>query len=111
MMLSNSVGIIASIKDLPEKLRFDANTASAGELKAQELFALANDVPNKSVHHLPAVMVTSQDYMAVMYDNHHSNGSCNGKPNQTETCLVCRADQLIMVDIVVIGQMMTHRSS
>jgi hypothetical protein len=30
--------------------------------------------------------------MAVMYDNHHSNGSCDGKPNQTETCHVSRAD-------------------
>ena len=30
--------------------------------------------------------------MAVMYDNHHGDGSCNGKPNQTETCLVSCAD-------------------
>jgi hypothetical protein len=65
MMLSNTVGIIAkrfyiaSIEDVSEKLRFDANIASAGELKAHELFALANDVPIESVHHLPVFMVTN----------------------------------------------------
>ncbi len=81
IMLSNTVGIItkrfyiASIEDVPEKLRFDANTASAGDLKARELFALANDVPIESVHHLPAFMVTNQDDMAVMYDGKSQNHS------------------------------------
>ena len=73
-MLSNlsamlsAFGVIESPEHpIPARFRFNANTASEGELMAREIFAKAHNVPVEAVHFLPKELFINADDMAVMY--------------------------------------------
>ena len=75
---------------IPLSMRFDPSKASEGAILARRIFAEAVGAPVSSVHCYPHELCTNQDDMAVVYNNHRGDGSCSGKPEETETMLVDR---------------------